>query len=103
MKPAQLLLAYMRLVEKERELRDSIERVESLLESDPNIAHAEESLATAKASQQAIQLRLRDHDRDREAHRTRLRARERASVGAFLAPYGTSVPSLEQACSRVTL
>ena len=77
MKPAQLLLAYMRLVEKERELRDEIERVESLLESDPNIAHAEESLAAAKASQQATQLRLRDHDRDREAHRTRLRTREK--------------------------
>jgi hypothetical protein len=77
MKSAQLLLAYMRLVEKERELRDEIERVESLLASDPNIASAEESLATAKATQQAIQLRLRDHDRDREAHRTRLRAREK--------------------------
>jgi uncharacterized protein len=77
MKPAQLLLAYQRLVEKERELRDDIERVESLLASDPNVAHAEESLASARASQQAIQLRLRDSDRDREAHRTRLRTRER--------------------------
>jgi uncharacterized protein len=77
MKPAQLLLAYQRLVEKERELRDDIERVESLLASDPNVAHAGESLASARASQQAIQLRLRDSDRDREAHRTRLRTRER--------------------------
>ena len=41
MKPAQLLLAYQRLVEKERELRDEIERVESLLASDPDVAHAE--------------------------------------------------------------
>ena len=77
MKPAQLLLAYMRLVERERELRDQIESVESLLASDPNIAHAEETLATARAEQQAIQLRLRESDRDREAHRTRLRSREK--------------------------
>jgi predicted nucleic acid-binding Zn-ribbon protein len=76
-KPSQLLLSYMRLVEKERELRDEIERVESLLASDPNVAHAEEALATAKANQQEIQLRLRDSDREREAHRTRLRSREK--------------------------
>jgi hypothetical protein len=75
MKPAQLLLAYMRLVEKERELRDEIERVESLLASDPSVVHAEEALASARAAQQAIQLRLRESDREREAHRTRLRSR----------------------------
>ena len=77
MKPAQLLLAYQRLVEKERELRDDIERVESLLASDPNVAHAEESLAAARAEQQSIQLRLRESDRERESHRTRLRSREK--------------------------
>jgi hypothetical protein len=77
MKPTQLLLSYMRLVEKERELRDEIERVESLLASDPNVAHADETLATAKASQLEIQLRLRESDREREAHRTRLRSREK--------------------------
>jgi uncharacterized protein len=77
MKPAQLLLSYMRLVERERELRDEIERVESLLASDPNVAHADEALATAKANQQAIQLRLRDSDRERETHRTRIRTREK--------------------------
>ena len=77
MKPAQLLLSYMRLVERECELRDEIERVESLLASDPNVAHAEEALATAKANQQAIQLRLRDSDRERETHRTRIRTREK--------------------------
>jgi len=77
MKPAQLLLAYMRLVERERELRDQIESLESLLASDPNIAHAEEALATARAEQQAIQLRLRESERDREAHRTRMRSREK--------------------------
>ena len=77
MKPAQLLLAYMRLVERERELRDQIETVESLLASDPNVARAEEALAAARAEQQAIQLRLRESDRDREAHRTQLRSREK--------------------------
>jgi len=77
MKPAQLLLAYMRLVERERELRDEIERVESLLASDPSVAHAEEAVAGARAEREAIQLRLRESDRDREAHRTRLRSREK--------------------------
>src|SRR6266480_7492530 len=77
MKTTQLLLSYMRLVERERELRDEIERVESLLASDPNVAHAEETLATAKSNQQAIQLRLHESDREREAHRTRLRSREK--------------------------
>ena len=77
MKPAQLLLAYQRLVERERELRDQIEQVESLLASDPSVAHAEEAFAGAKAAQQAIALRLRESDREREAHRTRLRSREK--------------------------
>jgi uncharacterized protein len=76
-KPAQLLLAYQRLVERERELRDDIERVESLLASDPNVAHAEEELATARSQRDAIQLRLRESDRERETHRTRLRSREK--------------------------
>jgi len=77
MKPAQLLLAYMRLVEKERELRDQIEQVESVLESKPDVVSAEEALATAKAQHQAIELRLRESDRERETHRGRLRTRER--------------------------
>src|SRR5262249_51381148 len=76
-KPAQLLLAYHRLVEKERELRDDIERVESLLASDPNIAHAEAALAEARQQRDSIQLRLRESDRERESHRTRLRSREK--------------------------
>jgi len=77
MKPAQLLLAYQRLVERERELRDEIERVESLLNVNPDVVAAEEALATARAGEQAIQLRLLDSDRDREAHRTRMRSREK--------------------------
>src|SRR5437879_9262920 len=77
MKPAQLLLAYQRLVERERELRDEIERVESLLNVNPDGVAAEEALATGRASEQAIQLRLLESDRDREAHRTRMRSREK--------------------------
>src|SRR5256885_9972293 len=77
MKPAQLLLAYQRLVEKERELRDDLERVESLLTSDPDVVAAEEALASAQAERQAIQLRLRESERERESHRTRLRSREK--------------------------
>ncbi len=77
MKPAQLLLAYQRLVERERELRDQIERVESLLNVNPDIVAAEEALAQAREQQQAIQLRIRESDRERETHRTRLRSREK--------------------------
>ncbi len=77
MKPAQLLLAYQRLIEKERELRDDIERTESLLAVNPNVTAAEESLEQAKASTLALQLRLRESDRERESHRTRLRSREK--------------------------
>jgi uncharacterized protein len=77
MKPAQLLLAYMRLVERERELRDQIEQIESVLASNPNVVSAEEALVTAKAEHQALELRLRESDRERETHRGRLRTRER--------------------------
>jgi predicted nucleic acid-binding Zn-ribbon protein len=77
MKPAQLLLAYQRLVERERELRDEIERLESLLASDPNVAHAEAALAEARERSQGITLRLRESDRERETHRTKLRSREK--------------------------
>ena len=77
MKPAQLLLAYQRLVERERELRDEIEQVEAVLTSDPNVVHAEETLANTKTARDAIQLKLRESDRERETHRTRLRTRER--------------------------
>src|SRR5260370_31829051 len=77
MKPAQLLLAYQRLIEKERELRDDIERVESLLAVNPDVVAAEEALANARAGQQTLQLRLRESDRERESHRSRLRAREK--------------------------
>lgn len=77
MKPSQLLLAYQRLVERERELRDEIERVESLLASNPDVVSAEEALANAKAEYQALQLRLRESDRERETNRGRLRMREK--------------------------
>ncbi|TME04122.1 MAG: hypothetical protein E6I61_14085 [Chloroflexi bacterium] len=77
MKPAQLLLAYQRLIERERELRDDIERVESLLSVNPDVVAAEEALANVRAEQQALQLRLRESDRERESHRTRLRSREK--------------------------
>src|SRR5260370_202042 len=40
MKPAQLLLAYQRLVERDRELRDEIERGEPLLTANPDVVAA---------------------------------------------------------------
>ena len=77
MRPAQLLLTYQRLVEKERELRDQIERVEGVLAANPDVVSAEAALGQAREQQQAIQLRIREADRERETHRTRLRSRER--------------------------
>ena len=77
MKPAQLLLAYQRLVERERALREGIEQIESRLASDPEVVSAEEALAEARSAQQAIAARLRDSDREREGHRSTLRSREK--------------------------
>ena len=77
MKPAQLLLGYQRLVERERELRDEIERIETLLAANPDVHAAEEALQDAKSRQQALELRLRESDRERETHRGRLNMRER--------------------------
>ncbi|HEY1421553.1 MAG TPA: C4-type zinc ribbon domain-containing protein [Candidatus Dormibacteraeota bacterium] len=77
MKPAQLLFAHQRLVDRERALRDDIERVEARLSSDPEVVAHEESLAQARAAQEVMAARLRDSDREREAHRTKLRSREK--------------------------
>jgi predicted nucleic acid-binding Zn-ribbon protein len=76
-KPAQLLLDHQRLVERERGLRDNIERAGSRLESDPDVVEREESLAEARAAQEAAAARVRDSDHEREAHRTKLRTREK--------------------------
>lgn len=77
MKPAQLLLEYQRLVERERALRDDIARIESRLESDPEVVRLEEALETARSAQQAVAAQLRAFDHEREDHRTRLRSREK--------------------------
>jgi len=75
--PAQLLLEYQRLVERERVLRDDIARVESRLESDPEVVAREESLEAARSSQLAVAAKLREFDHEREGHRSRLRTREK--------------------------
>ena len=77
MKPAQLLFEHMKLVERERALRDDIARVTARLESDPEVVEREATLAEAREAQEAAAARLRDSDREREAHRTRLRTREK--------------------------
>lgn len=77
MKPAQLLLTYQALVERERALRDAIARLESRLESDPEVVSLEEALQEAKAAQDAVAARLRDSDHTREDHRSKLRTREK--------------------------
>ena len=77
MKPAQLLLEYQRLVERERALRDDIARIESRLESDPEVVRLAEALEIARSSQQAVTAQLRAFDHEREDHRTRLRSREK--------------------------
>jgi len=76
-KPAQLLLQYQRLVDRERVVRDSIERIESRLQSDPEVGRLEEIFEAARVKQQAAAARLGDSDKAREDHRTRLRSRER--------------------------
>jgi uncharacterized protein len=76
-KPAPLLFEYQRLVERERGLREDIERVTSRLESDPEVVEREETLAEARAAQAATAARVRESDHEREAHRTRLRTREK--------------------------
>jgi len=76
-KPAQLLFQYQRLVDRERVLRDSIERIESRLHSDPEVVRLEEIVEAARAAQQAATARLGDSDRAREDHRSKLRTRER--------------------------
>jgi uncharacterized protein len=77
MKPADLLFAYYGLVERERGLRDDIERVVARLESDPEVVQLEETLAAARALQESSAALVRDSDREREAHRTKLRSREK--------------------------
>jgi uncharacterized protein len=76
-RPAQLLLDHQRLVERERGLRDNIERANSRLESDPEIVEREETLVEARAAQEVTAARVRESDHEREAHRSRLRTREK--------------------------
>jgi predicted nucleic acid-binding Zn-ribbon protein len=77
MKPAQLLLEYQRLVDKERALREDISHLESRIAADPEVTALEETLASKREVQQEIALRLRESDRERETHRTKLRSREK--------------------------
>jgi predicted nucleic acid-binding Zn-ribbon protein len=76
-KPAQLLLQHQRLSDRERVLRDNIERIESALASDPEVVQLEERLEAARAAQEAVAARLHESDRAREDHRSRLRTREK--------------------------
>ena len=77
MKPALLLLRYQAEVERERALRDVIARLESRLESDPEVVSLEEAMLEARAAQDAVAARLRESDHAREDHRTKLRSREK--------------------------
>ena len=77
MNPAQLLLRYQALADRESRLRESIESTEQRLASDPVVAEKEEAVASAQQAREAVAVRLRDSDREREAHRSRLRTRER--------------------------
>jgi predicted nucleic acid-binding Zn-ribbon protein len=76
-KPAQLLLQHQRLSDRERVLRDNIERIESALASDPEVVQLEDRLEAARAAQEAVASRLHESDRAREDHRSRLRTREK--------------------------
>jgi len=76
-KPAHLLLEHQRLLERERGLRDNIERANARLESDPEVVEREETLVAARAAQEVASALVRESDHEREAHRARLRTRER--------------------------
>ncbi len=76
-KPAQLLLQHQRLADRERVLRESIERIESVLASDPEVVQLEEKVEAARGAQTAVAARLHESDRAREDHRSRLRSREK--------------------------
>lgn len=77
MNPAQLLLRYQAQVERERAVRDVIERLESRLASDPEVMTLEEAMQEAKTAQDAVAARLRESDHAREDHRSKLRTREK--------------------------
>ena len=77
MKPALLLLRYQAQVERERALREVIERLESRLESDPEVVSLAEAEQAARAAQDAVAARLRESDHTREDHRSKLRSREK--------------------------
>lgn len=77
MNPAQLLLRYQAQVERERALREIIERLESRLEADPEVVALEEALQDARSVQEAAAARLRESDHAREDHRSKLRSREK--------------------------
>jgi len=74
---AQLLFRYQALVERERELRESIASTEARLEADPAVVEREEALAAAQLALEGFTGRLGESDRAREDHRSRLRTRER--------------------------
>jgi len=84
MNPAQLLLRYQAQVERERALREVIERVESRLQSDPEVVSLEEALQEVRSVQEAIAARVRDSDHAREDHRSRLRTREKELMSGHI-------------------
>jgi predicted nucleic acid-binding Zn-ribbon protein len=86
MNPAQLLLTHQGLVERERALRSAIARLESRLESDPEVVSLEDVLQEAQAAQEAVASRLRESDHTREDHRTKLRSREKLMSGRIRSP-----------------
>ena len=77
MNPAQLLLRYQAQVERERALRDVIARLESRLQTDPEVVSLDEALQEARTAQAAVAARLRESDHAREDHRSKLRSREK--------------------------
>ncbi len=77
MNPAQLLLRYQAAVERERALREVIDRLETRLQADPEVVSLEESVQEARSAQDAVAARLRESDHAREDHRSKLRSREK--------------------------
>jgi predicted nucleic acid-binding Zn-ribbon protein len=73
----ELALHHQRLDQRAAALRGQIERLRTLLASDPEAERLEREVAAANAERRELDLGVREREREAEAQRTRLRGRER--------------------------
>jgi predicted nucleic acid-binding Zn-ribbon protein len=98
---AQLLLRYQALVDRERALRESIAAIEARLESDPAVVEREDTLASARTTQDEVAGRLRESDKVREEHRARLSSTELLQMSDEVAHMKARFADEEEAQMRI--